>query len=279
MNVVFYHKDCADGFAAATVAYMVLGDDTTFVPVQYGDEVPDVTGKVVYMVDFSVPPETLTTMAATAKRITIIDHHKSAIEKYDGYAKPDNVNLELNEERSGAWLAHQYFFPDDIVPDIIRLIDDRDRWQFRLDGSKDLNRVLFARRPWNFAQWAEWIVDDMWLPELVDEGRALTRAFNADLKSVLESAIPCTILGHRGLALNANAMFSSEAGHMMAEASETFGLVWRVGASGAVYCSLRSSGDYDVATIAQLFGGGGHRNAAGFETDLDTIQTFLGRTS
>ena len=135
MNVVLYHKDCADGFAAATVAYMVLEGDTTFVPVQYGDEMPDVTGKTVYMVDFSVPPETLTAMAATAQRITVIDHHKSAIDKYAGYAKPDNVTLELNEDRSGAWLAHQFFFPDDIVPDLIRLIDDRDRWQFALAGS------------------------------------------------------------------------------------------------------------------------------------------------
>ena len=142
-----------------------------------------------------------------------------------------------------------------------------------------MSRALFARRPWDFDQWEQWVLYDKLVPVLVGEGKILTRAFNADLESVLENVMPCTILGHRGLALNANAMFSSEAGHEMATASETFGLVWRVGKGGAIYCSLRSNGDYDVSAIAQLFGGGGHKNAAGFETDLDTIQTFLGCTS
>jgi len=31
--------------------------------------------------------------------------------------------------------------------------------------------------------------------------------------------------------------------------------------------SLRSIGDFDVSDIAKKFGGGGHRNAAGFTTD------------
>ncbi len=39
---------------------------------------------------------------------------------------------------------------------------------------------------------------------------------------------------------------------------------------GKIRCSLRSRGDWDVATIARQFGGGGHHNAAGcnFETTL-----------
>ena len=32
---------------------------------------------------------------------------------------------------------------------------------------------------------------------------------------------------------------------------------------GRIRCSLRSRGDYDVASVARLFGGGGHKNAAG----------------
>jgi oligoribonuclease NrnB/cAMP/cGMP phosphodiesterase (DHH superfamily) len=32
--------------------------------------------------------------------------------------------------------------------------------------------------------------------------------------------------------------------------------------------SLRSIGDFDVSTVAKAFGGGGHRNAAGFSTEI-----------
>ncbi|PLX31947.1 MAG: hypothetical protein C0604_06035, partial [Clostridiales bacterium] len=35
---------------------------------------------------------------------------------------------------------------------------------------------------------------------------------------------------------------------------------------GSVKVSMRSKGDYDVSQIASIFGGGGHKNAAGFVT-------------
>lgn len=40
---------------------------------------------------------------------------------------------------------------------------------------------------------------------------------------------------------------------------------------GKVRCSIRSRGEYDVAAVARIFGGGGHRNAAGcnFEGPVD----------
>ncbi len=37
---------------------------------------------------------------------------------------------------------------------------------------------------------------------------------------------------------------------------------------GIMRCSLRSKGDIDVAAIATAYGGGGHKNAAGFKTPL-----------
>ena len=40
--------------------------------------------------------------------------------------------------------------------------------------------------------------------------------------------------------------------------------------------SLRSVGDYDVSAIAKTFGGGGHRNAAGFEVALDRLKFIDG---
>jgi bifunctional oligoribonuclease and PAP phosphatase NrnA len=42
--------------------------------------------------------------------------------------------------------------------------------------------------------------------------------------------------------------------------------------SGVLRCSLRSKGDIDVAAIATGFGGGGHRNAAGFKSGLPLVE-------
>ncbi len=39
-----------------------------------------------------------------------------------------------------------------------------------------------------------------------------------------------------------------------------------------VSVSLRAKGDCDVATVAAKFGGGGHRNAAGFRMEDQSLQ-------
>ena len=77
-----------------------------------------------------------------------------------------------------------------------------------------------------------------------------------------------------GLAVN-TPMHISEVGHELANQSGTFGLVWYLDAENKVRCSLRSNGDYDVSATAKAFGGRGHRNAAGFETDIETLMGWL----
>jgi nanoRNase/pAp phosphatase (c-di-AMP/oligoRNAs hydrolase) len=67
-----------------------------------------------------------------------------------------------------------------------------------------------------------------------------------------------------GIAINSNVLFASELGNRLAEQSTSFGLVWQLAANGEAKASLRSKGDFDVAAIAVRYGGGGHRNAAGF---------------
>ena len=76
-----------------------------------------------------------------------------------------------------------------------------------------------------------------------------------------------------GLAANCLPHLQSDVGHELANQSGTFGLLWFIDKDNVCRCSLRSNGEYDVSAIAKAFGGGGHRNAAGFTTD---IQTLLG---
>jgi phosphoesterase RecJ-like protein len=42
-----------------------------------------------------------------------------------------------------------------------------------------------------------------------------------------------------------------------------------------VRVSLRSKKDIDISTIAIYYGGGGHKNASGFEMKIDNIEMFL----
>lgn len=299
--LVIYHADCTDGFGAAFAAWLKLGDEAVYVPAKYGEglNVP-VEGNEVYILDFSFPKEQMDQIFNAAKRVVWLDHHKTAFEMWCGdfvkgatFTEKSYQGLHyvlLNDNKSGALLAWEYFHPDTEVPLLIQHIDDRDRWQWKLDGSAELHAALASYKPWSFTQWMSFMT---WGAEFVKEGSAILRAQKQHVESMAKQARKCRIEYNvkmvpsddqpepikffefrDGLAVNAT-LHMSEVGHELANRSGTFGLVYYISADNRVKCSLRSNGEYDVSAIAKSLGGGGHRNAAGFETDIDTLMGWL----
>jgi len=304
--LVIYHANCTDGFGAAFAAWLKLGDEAEYRACHYGQECfqddETVHNREVYILDFSFPRDIMDWLFRDAKRVVWLDHHKTAFEMWIGDVPEKgwicrrlnctednpsgNVHIELNNNKSGALLAWEYFHPITKVPKLIQHIDDRDRWQFKLEGSKELHAALNSAKPWRFEQWeAHFLVGNVRLNALKDEGAAILRAHNqyvqAALKQARPSGIKVLLSGDgfapvlNGLAANAPAFLASDLGHELANKSGTFGLVWSMAGDGQVHCSLRSNGEYDVSAIAKAFGGGGHRNAAGFSTDIDTLMEWL----
>lgn len=318
--LVIYHANCADGFGAAFAAWLKLGDGAEYLPMEYGriSSPEDFDMKVslaakgngVYILDFSFPREVMDALFKHAKRVVWLDHHKTAFEMWCGsYRKGmqhvEGDNILLDDNKSGALLAWEYFHPGTEVPMLIQHIDDRDRWQFRLEGSKELHAALASLKPWTFEQWYKYILEPYEVDFDINEGTALLRAHNQHVQSTLKQAHLCQIVkpgrqrgsrveppwSHRvsgpthlgyfdeayvsGLAANAPYFLASDLGHELANKSGTFGLVWSMAADGQIHCSLRSNGDYDVSAIAKAFGGGGHRNAAGFSTNVETLMEWV----
>ena len=198
-----------------------------------------------------------------------------------------------DNNKSGAMLAWEYFHPNTEVPMLIKHIDDYDRWQFNLKGTKEINKALWSFTPWTFPLWQE-IIDDNQYGSMWSQGSAILRAHDQNVTSTVKgSARPCLIIATSpkeggehweanilvhatGLAANCPPFLTSDVGHELANQSGTFGLCWTLSKSGLkAQCSLRSNGDYDVSAIAKAFGGGGHRNAAGFETNIETLMGWL----
>ena len=158
--LVIYHASCADGFGAAFAAWLKLGDEAEYAPCQYGEKVPLDPSKIqyedreVYVLDFSFPREAMNRLFAAAKRVVWLDHHESAFEMWCGKApdlfftihkeQNDQQHIVLDDCRSGAYLAWEYFHPGTEVPMFIRHIDDRDRWVFALDGTREVNSALWS---------------------------------------------------------------------------------------------------------------------------------------
>lgn len=267
-TLVIYHADCLDGLGAAWSAFCKFGAQARYIPARYGDDIPDFeAGAVLYIVDFSYSPQLLVDASAKAGRIILIDHHMTAVEQCDAFFKvqppPENLSINFDMSRSGCVLTWQHFFPEQEPPQILLHIEDRDLWHFKLDGTREITTALYERLPINFAE-----IGAIDLAELSAVGRIQVKQFSSMVQRLAKSAHSVSVAGRVGLAVNAPSLFSSDLGHVLAEKSGTFGMIYHYdGRKQQWNFSLRSIGDYDVGHLAQSFGGGGHRNAAGFALD------------
>ena len=259
---ILYHADCIDGFGAAWAAWRALGDQAEYVPVMHGNPPPDVSGRRVVIVDFSYRRDTLLEMAEKSLGLQVVDHHKTAQENLAGL---DFCLFDMS--KSGAVLAWEYFHPEAPVPPMLLHVQDKDLWQWKLDGSAEITCALRGY-PFDFGRWSRWADDwAKWGPALDQEGAAILRYQSEVVKGIVADAREVTVAGHAVRMANTPILQSEVAG-ALAE-GRPFGVAWyEVG--GRRYYSLRSrDGGIDVAEIAKRFGGGGHAKASGFSVDVD----------
>jgi len=158
-TIILFHANCLDGFGAAFAAWKKFGDSAGYFPVQYGGDIShiDITGRDVYVLDFSFPPEQVALMLIHASNVIIIDHHKTFIEavESDQYCYNDgrpweDLNIHYDLDCSGAVLAWQFFHYEQPIPKLLMHIQDRDLWQFNIAGTKEIcaslsNEILVER--------------------------------------------------------------------------------------------------------------------------------------
>lgn len=198
-------------------------------------------------------------------------------------------------DKSGARLAWEHFHPTVALPLALAHVEDQDMWRFALPGTRAFCRAL-RLQPFAFSNWDEirrTTADSNTARyrNLLEQGTAIESFFANEIERLANGTLPMPArlrgepidalqavrhdqptlsdgeqswLAIRGSAINANTLFASELGNRLAEQSGTFGLIWQLAGDGEAKVSLRSKGDFDVAAIAQRYGGGGHRNAAGF---------------
>ena len=275
---VIYHKSCMDGAAAALAAWFKFQENARYWFATYGDEPPplaELTGRDVYVLDFSYPRETLEAIAKVASRLVVLDHHKTAEENLAGlpYA-------HFDMEKSGAVMAWEFFHPDKPLPEMFRYVQDRDLWLWQLPKSAEVSAFLgSAGAIKDFRVLAPYADDDnktsfdktLRFDSMVQQGGAILRY----QESIVEGASHAAVLRKIGdvpfYVLNATVLIS-EIGHKLAtrmsyenDSRDGRAAIWRRDERKNVYVvSLRGCGDVDLTETAKLFGGGGHQHAAGF---------------
>lgn len=266
-TIVIYHANCIDGFGAAWAAHEMFGDNAaSYLPASYGDEAPDTEGKHVVIVDFSYPTEVMEQLADECLTLTLLDHHQSAIERLNSvsYMHRPNVSGRLDGTVSGALLTWQWYCGHKEAPQLLRHISDRDLWQFALPDTREIIAGL-AIKPRSFAVWSNYMGMDLGALQLTlgVEGTAILASEESVLSTLERNARMLPFDAYLVPMVNAPPQYASELGDRLAK-GHPFAVVYWDDAAGR-HVSLRSTSiGQDVAAIAQLYGGGGHRNAAGF---------------
>ena len=255
LNYVLYHKNCNDGFGAAWVAWQALGNQAKYIPVQHGDLPPDIPdGSIVTIADFAYSRDVLLGMYERMESLWVLDHHKTAAQDLTGL---EFTTFDM--DKSGAMLAWEYWFPAQSPPLLIQYIQDKDLWLFQLENSAEVTAAL-SSYPKDFDVWNTLSVDG-----LAKDGMAIQRAINIQVLEHVEMAAIRNVAGYQVPVVNATCYTSEIGGQLNASFPDSpFSAMYFDLADGNRKWSLRSRGEFDVSAIAQTFGGGGHKNSAGY---------------
>lgn len=284
-DLCIYHGNCDDGFGSAWAVWRAFGDAVEYFPGVYGKEPPDVTGKHVVLVDFSYKRPVLDAMFKQSKSLLILDHHKTAAADLEGLLAPfgpgwkrhmDNIYQDECEncpqpyalfdmERSGAQITWDFFHDGTPRPQMIDYIGDRDLWRFKLgDDTRQFSAAL-RTYPMDFQTWERLAGKTS---TLILEGQVILRAHRANITKFMADAYVQAVGGHNVPVVNVPYHYASDTAHELLTAfpDAPFTASWFKRGDGLIQFSLRSEDSrLDVSEIAKKYGGGGHRNAAGFQ--------------
>jgi len=257
---VLYHDNCPDGFGAAYAARLALGDGAIYVPVSYGQPLPEIENEsVVYIVDFSYPRDVLLELKARSRNLIVLDHHKTAQADLEGL---DFCTFDM--ERSGAGITWDYFHASP-RPALIDYVEDRDLWRFRLPHSKEISAYI-ASYPKQFVTWHQ--IDHELRTRFVGvaaQGNAILRFQGQKVREMADNVRVKDIGGYEVPYTNTTVFFS-EVGEELCKLypDAPFAAYYLDRKDGRRQWGLRSRNGFDVSAVAKLYGGGGHAAAAGF---------------
>ena len=269
---VIYHQvkpgiDCADGIAAAWVAKRKY-PDAVLIGASYGGEVPDISQyDRVLVVDFSFPLNILEEWDEQTE-LTVIDHHKTAMNDLSGFA---NAYFDMAE--SGATLTWKILFPDEPVPAFLEYVKDRDLWNFALPLSEEIHEAMAftGRKFYQLDQLAKFTAEDL-QAALGPLGAKLLEPKRERIADIAMFARYESVLGHKVMAVEiaeTETRLTSdicsyiykrfpEASFVVAYSYKSKENEWSLS-----FRSDKAGNDFDVSVISKQFSGGGHKNAAG----------------
>ncbi len=270
-----YHKDCIDGTAAAAVLLKKFKNATLF-PLSR-DYTKDDLARIykavnketaVYIVDFALRKnEEIEALAKLVKKIINIDHHISDAKRLnDLTTKINTLESVFDNARSGASLTWIYFFGDKNIPRLIVLIEDGDIGKFEFP--EETHNSGGALMPLMNKPKEMGILFEKPISRILSDGKQIIYFMDFLIRFYTDAIKPLKLKIGPHIVIAYNATFNVErmrstVGHILVKKHKKTVCLFRISGLEVAF-SFRglSTVNPSARELAEILGGGGHRNAA-----------------
>lgn len=270
MKYVLHHND-VDGICSAFAVWMVLGESAKYIAVKYGQPLPELENPTwVYIVDFSYKKDVILELCERCE-VVLIDHHVTAKNELCDVVH-ENLTKVIDTSHSGAFLTWKAMIGGEI-PQVVLDVEDYDLWKFERPNTRHIHEYL-NMVGFDMGVYAE-IVHD-YPRGYMNARRIGTYLYAAKMKQVeyiAKSGYTCVDDdGNTYMKVNSPVYMNEIAEHIYNnDSSIKYVDVYSTSEyKGQLYerHSLRCRQGFDVRTIAEKFGGGGHPTSSGYSVKM-----------
>jgi oligoribonuclease NrnB/cAMP/cGMP phosphodiesterase (DHH superfamily) len=279
MNRIFFHKMDHDGKLSGAIArkyFEEKGEAYYLYPFNYDMEIPveqfSKEDKIFFLDVTSNPYNKIQALIDLGFNVTICDHHKSFLET----GIQNQVKGNCSIDKAGCELTWKYFYPNEAVPEFVRLLGRYDIWdKYNEDWETRILPFQWGMRnnrtdPINsYEIWSDLFSDQdgSILSAILNDGKLILdyqkKSYSGMLHSYGFDAHFEDYPDLRLICLNSpggnSMMFDDKWDPTLYDAMFVF-----VCKGENYICSLYTVKDIDLSEIAKNYGGGGHAGACGF---------------
>jgi len=279
--LIYYHNDM-DGIASAAIVRKAFPDyEPKYMPCQYGQELElhfPRNYDLLFLVDFSFSEGLMKRLLRLyGYRFCWIDHHITAKESIPHLWDVGAGGIEGKRclSKSACELTWEFLFPKEEMPEAIKLIGDRDMWEFEYgEKTKIMCEYFFVKIRYPGDEFlASLLSDDCDLTSAYACGEALMLSKTGRVNKAFSLGKDITFNGCKCLAINTPNDVSDVGQKGYKENGYPIVLMWHMRVD-EIKVSLRSD-TIDVEKIAKKYGGGGHKAAAGFKVSYEKLGRIL----
>jgi oligoribonuclease NrnB/cAMP/cGMP phosphodiesterase (DHH superfamily) len=283
VEIIFSHKNCYDGTASAIIcsaAYAKINKDPYIKFIQYGSEEHDNLKPEYDSLFVDITPSLKNWEKWKDFNPIVLDHHETAKNAVEGRSGTCG-----DENSSGALLAYENVFiplagEDEKWRDFAYLCMVRDTWKTkheRWKEAQEISHALYYHSPWSMITQAR--IGSFNIEELRRFGKLIYKKVLHKAETIAKYSFKESVVMESGEELiilysNVSEKIIDETAEYMKEneLGDVF-IGYFLNSEGNMVVSIRSS-KISCNSIAEKFGGGGHKGAAGFRISNGNDVTF-----